>query len=251
MKQLLRILSHFAGVIGAAIAIYLLCRECPTTDFKFDYIGVIIGILTLLVTLLVAWNIYSAICVEQRVNNAIRQQEVQFRNQDRRYEDFRQEVNSKIESLQQFVTTQLTMCEGRLNSAEKAYISLFNTTQAQVAAVMKEKDYLQQYSYYQTALNALLQCEKFPSDIRVNIKVILAEMEELLNLIEAYGDKLNGEIYKLYDEDKKEFIQNMEEISKTSRGDFSFENRQKFMEIAAKAKFFFKRATMKSETAMT
>lgn len=126
-----------------------------------------------------------------------------------------------------------------MNSAEKAYIALFNTTQAQVAAAIKDGDYYQQYSYYQTALNAILQCDNFPSDIRTNIKVILGEMEELLKLIQTHGDEVDSRKYMLYDADKKEFIQNMEEISKSSRGEFSFEDRQKFMDIAAKVRKIF------------
>lgn len=126
-----------------------------------------------------------------------------------------------------------------MKSAKMGYIALFNTTQAQVAAAIKAKDYLQQYSHYQTALSALLQCENFPSDIRFNIKVMLDEMEELLKLMLAYSDEKNDENYKLHDEDKNEFIQNMEEISKSSREEFSFEDKQRFMEIAAKAKNIF------------
>lgn len=116
---------------------------------------------------------------------------------------------------------------------------MFNASQAQISVAIKDKDYLQQYSYYQTALLALLQCEDFPSDIRTNIKVILAEMEELLKLIDTHNDEKKGDIYKLHDEDKKEFIQNMEEICRSSREEFSFEDRQKYILIAAKAKQVF------------
>ena len=233
MYKYLRILSHLSGIAGCTVAIYLLCNICPTNCVKFDYLGAIIGILAFLVTLLVAWNIYSAIGVEQRVNKAIGQQE-------ENYENFRQEINSKIEAIKTSTSTQIEQqIEGRMKSAKLGYIALFNTTHAQVAAAIKAKDYLQQYSHYQTALSALLQCEKFPSDIRVNIKVMLNEMEELLKLMLVYSDEKNDEIYKLHDEDKKEFIQNMEEVSKSAREEFSFEDRQRFMKIAAKAKNIF------------
>ena len=61
----LRVTSHLTGIFGCITAIFLLCRDCPTNDVDFDYIGAIVGILAILVTLLVAWNIYSAIGVEQ------------------------------------------------------------------------------------------------------------------------------------------------------------------------------------------
>lgn len=44
---------------------------------------------------------------------------------------------------------------------------------------------------------------------------------------------------RLYDEDRKEFIQNMDDISKSSREEFSFEDRQKFMQVTAKAMQIF------------
>lgn len=244
MCKFLKICSHIAGIVGAAIAICLLCRVCPTNDVKFDYIGVIIGILALLVTLLVAWNIYSALGIERRIEEALDKQRQHNIEQKTDLDNFKKEIYSKIKTLETSIPTQIDQqIQNSLKSAKNAYISLFNTTQAQVAAAIKDIDYFQQYTHYQTALNALLQCDNFPSDIRINIKIMLAEMDALLKLIPINDAEINRRMIFLQDNDKNEFIQNMEEISKSSREEFSFEDRQKFMEIAAKATQIFKRAT--------
>lgn len=237
MCKFLKICSHIAGIVGAAIAIYLLCQTCPTADVKFDYIGIIVGILAILVTLLVTWNIYSAIRIEKKVEETLFCLKEEKKKQEENHDKLRDEVTAIIEN----VKAQLALASERIESAEQAYIMLFNATQAQVSALNKpnDNDFFQQYSHYQTALCAMLKCRHFPSDISYNIKALLGMMNDVLK----NREESNSANDQLYDEDKREFIQNMEEISKSSREEFSFEDRQKFMEIAAKAKQIFKRTT--------
>lgn len=240
MCKYLRILSHLAGLVGAAIAVNLLCHEHPTNEVRFDYIGVIIGILALLVTLLVAWNIYSVVGVVQRVDNALQEQGKRFKEQEVHYEELRQEIISKTESIQTSTFENTAKALKRMESAEQAYVMLFNVTQAQVSALHKDNDYFQQYAHYQTALGALLKCPQFPSNIAYNINALLDMMDDILKIREN-SDSINDH---LYDEYRKEFIPNMEEIAKSSCQEFSFEDRQRFMAIAAKAMQIFKRTTI-------
>lgn len=46
-----------------------ICRTCPRTELDFDYMGLIVGILALLVTMLIGWQIYNALSLEQKVSN--------------------------------------------------------------------------------------------------------------------------------------------------------------------------------------
>lgn len=236
----IQIVLHMISLLGSIVAFYLLyqCNYCymATSDAS----DVIITTLSILVTLLVGWNIYRALGIERRFKEAFSEQKQHDKEQKNDFEKLKCEIYSKIESMEALVSTQIDQqIEKRMNSAEKAFVSLFNTTQAQVAAAIKDEEYLQQYSHYLTALNALLQCDNFPSDIRININVILGEMEELMKMISTHGDEMNSRKYKLFDNDKDEFIQNMEEISKSSREEFSFEDRLKFMDIAVKARKIF------------
>lgn len=58
-------LSSFLALIFSVIAV---CRSfCRTFDLEVDYMGVIIGVLAILVTVLVTWNIYSAIDANNKI----------------------------------------------------------------------------------------------------------------------------------------------------------------------------------------
>lgn len=73
MKKYYKIVHSIISAINAMSSIILLCILCPRiNNLGFDYIGIIVAILALLVTLLIGWNIFTAL-------------------------DFRKEVSAKIE----------------------------------------------------------------------------------------------------------------------------------------------------------
>jgi hypothetical protein len=51
------ILSVFAVIIS----VIALCNNVPRTEFDFDYLGAIIGVVSILTTVLIGWNIYQLI----------------------------------------------------------------------------------------------------------------------------------------------------------------------------------------------
>lgn len=56
------------SVLALVFSIISICRSFyRTVDLRFDYIGVIVGALAILVTFLVGWNIYSAIDVKEKI----------------------------------------------------------------------------------------------------------------------------------------------------------------------------------------
>lgn len=53
------------SVIAIVISIIAICISCPhIPELGFDYQGIIIGVLSLLVTILLGWQIYSAIYIK-------------------------------------------------------------------------------------------------------------------------------------------------------------------------------------------
>ncbi len=63
-----RTIVCIASVISLVLSITALCRSfCRTEDLGFDYLGIIVGVLAILVTCLVAWNIYTIIDVKGEV----------------------------------------------------------------------------------------------------------------------------------------------------------------------------------------
>ena len=54
------------SIVSVVISIIAICISCPhKAELGFDYQGVIVGILALLVTMLIGWNIYSIIDIRK------------------------------------------------------------------------------------------------------------------------------------------------------------------------------------------
>lgn len=58
MKTAFLFILSFIAIVLSIVAI---CVSCPRSDMSFDYLGLITGILGVLVTVLVGWNIYMVI----------------------------------------------------------------------------------------------------------------------------------------------------------------------------------------------
>lgn len=71
MKMCLKILQWIIMFVNSCASIILLLVVCPRIikhgNIDFDYMGIIVAVLALLVTFLVAWNIYSALGIEAQV----------------------------------------------------------------------------------------------------------------------------------------------------------------------------------------
>ncbi len=231
MRQFI-VKSFHIIILGGAVVAFLLLFHSGTqhTCCNVGMSDTIVNVLSILVTILLGWNIYSAIGVEQKIKDI---QSLQT--------EHAQQLDKKINMFEANVSNRIDKIEEELEGYKQAYISLFNTTQGQFSVIMREKEYLQQYSYFQTALNALLQCKNFPSDIRYNIRVLLDMMEETLNKIPDDEKIIEHVYYTMNNEDRKEFLKNLDEICKSSREEFSFEDRKRFIKIATKAKGFLER----------
>ena len=73
MKKNIKVGVIIVGLVsGLALlfSIISLCRSfCHTVSLGFDYMGVIVGVLAIMVTFLVAWNIYSAIDAKEKIKD--------------------------------------------------------------------------------------------------------------------------------------------------------------------------------------
>ena len=59
-------LSCGLSIVALIIAVVALCRTCPrTVSLSFDYLGVIVGVLSVLVTVVIGWNIYSILDIKR------------------------------------------------------------------------------------------------------------------------------------------------------------------------------------------
>lgn len=68
MKKYGNIVILILSVISTIISIIAICRVCPnTSELGLDYQGIIVGMLALLVTALIGWQIYIAINVKEEL----------------------------------------------------------------------------------------------------------------------------------------------------------------------------------------
>lgn len=61
--------SIIIGIVSLAFSVVAVCVACwRSPELSFDYQGVLVGILSLLVTVLIGWNIYTTIRIEGRIS---------------------------------------------------------------------------------------------------------------------------------------------------------------------------------------
>lgn len=70
-----RIIVYVVIMVSLVLSVTALCRSLQRTA-GFDYIGVIVGILALLVTALITWNIYSVVDFNRKKDELIRQEQI-------------------------------------------------------------------------------------------------------------------------------------------------------------------------------
>lgn len=76
-----------ANILLLIANLYFVCNYFPrSSNLQFDYAGVIVATFSTLITLLVGWNIFSAITIERKVNSAI----------EKRTEKVKQEMTEQI-----------------------------------------------------------------------------------------------------------------------------------------------------------
>ena len=68
------VLLGILGVINLILLIPLLCMHFPRiidNNWGIDYLGIIVGVLTILVTVLIGWNIYSGLNIEKKAADIV------------------------------------------------------------------------------------------------------------------------------------------------------------------------------------
>jgi tetratricopeptide (TPR) repeat protein len=71
--------SNCLSITAIICSVVAICVSLPSTpELGIDYIGVIVGILSFLVTLLIGWQIYNAVTIEKKVKEKIQQASNEF-----------------------------------------------------------------------------------------------------------------------------------------------------------------------------
>lgn len=114
-------------VICVIFSIFFLCNKFPRIiceeGIYLDYIGIIIGILALLVTVLMGWNIYTVIDTKKVLNDA-----------EKRYEDFQGKTENDIQEIRRKTDEELKNIQ---SESEK----LKEESQRSIEDITKERDF--------------------------------------------------------------------------------------------------------------
>lgn len=101
-KRFWEIMYSLVSAINTISCIILLCIICPRVEnLGFDYIGVIVAILALLVTLLIGWNIFTALDFRKEVSAKIEECRKQCRHELRLHSELNnKEFDNVVRTLQ-------------------------------------------------------------------------------------------------------------------------------------------------------
>ena len=113
------------GIINFALLIPLLCMHFPRiidSNLGFDYMGVIVGVLSLLVTVLVGWNIFNTLEFKKELEQIKQQLEEKEKTLKKQLE----EIDDKFEELSCKVYG--TYAEASIESAKISISNLLKDT---------------------------------------------------------------------------------------------------------------------------
>lgn len=117
-----------SNVLFLIVNVYYACHYYPRTkNLDFDYTGIIIGVLSILITLLVGWQIYSNIYIKNNIEKYVRNEIYKMEKRNKIYE---QKLNKEIERSKCMAIgvslAQLGISQYYTNDYENAIRSLFN-----------------------------------------------------------------------------------------------------------------------------
>ena len=93
-----RIKSYWSNCLSIAAiicSVVAICVSLPSApELGIDYIGVIVGILSLLVTMLIGWQIWNVIAIDKKVKDEVKQVSKSFAKDIKKIKD-ESEISTK------------------------------------------------------------------------------------------------------------------------------------------------------------
>lgn len=185
------------GIINFALLIPLLCMHFPRiidSNLGFDYMGIIVGVLTILVTVLIGWNIYTIIDYQKEISKTKKE-----------LNSIKQDINTLAnktiqERTELFASIQkdfaLISLRNYLMRADKSFLSsIFTYTIKSVICYSYLKDYKQADDLIASLINAIPKetYNSIDNKDKLNIKEITKDIIDV-NKLKNYN-KLIEYIY--------------------------------------------------------
>lgn len=173
----------------------------------------LIGILSILITILIGWNIYNSLDVNRKVDNMKERVDNIVRNSESAFQDIQQQTKAIFEEH-----------EERIDSSEEYMMGCVDFIQAGI----EKSNYFRGYRLYVSAILHFCRCN---NQVTNHISITLDNMDKLLTFIEHEKD-LNTDYLSL----DEHFNDAVSEIRKTNSDEFLQEQRDQFYELEKRRK---------------
>mgnify|MGYP003288801856 CR=1 FL=1 len=200
-------------IVCTIVIIILLCIYFPRhQELDFDYIGIIIGILSVLVTVLIGWNIYTALDLSKRAKKI----------EDELY-TITQDTQKALLDIQQRTKEQFDNQSTQNAESEEYMLGSISFVQGMI--MMNTKDHRKILNAIQF-LSAISHFAK-SHDTKDAIKQSLVEFRKCIELEETHPNHKD-----LYDIDINIINKAIKDIETSSNTEFTDEFRNEFRELS-------------------
>lgn len=203
------------GIINFALLIPLLCMNFPRiidSNLGFDYMGIIVGVLSLLVTVLIGWNIYTALNLSKRTKEIEDKVNVIIQNTENALIDIQQRTKEQFDN------------QSTQNAESEEYM-LGSISFVQGMIMMNTQDHRKILNAIQF-LSAISHFAK-SHDTKDAIKQSLVEFRKCIELEENHPNHKD-----LYDIDINIINKAIKDIETSSNTEFTDEFRNEFRKLS-------------------
>lgn len=172
-------------------------------------IGVIVGIFSLLVTLLIGWNIYNAVDLNRRISELEEKNKILGDNVDIALVDIQNRTKEALENTNAY-------CQ----RTEEYAMGMTDFTQGLAIIEGTNKRYMESYRLFVSAISHFVRCDE---QVTNNITTVLQNMEGCLDSVSTSEYSNIGEISSFY--------YTVNEIKNSKAKEFTTEQRKMFMEL--------------------
>lgn len=143
------------ALVAMILSIFTICKTCPKSESDFNYLGFLVGILSLLIAVLLGWQILSTIGISHKMSNAERRIEIgenRIKNMLKNIENVKEEVCKTSDS-----SKDMTIGVIRLSSALTLFYDTINDKKSDD---LKTHSYIRCYALSAGALAKFLNLSK-------------------------------------------------------------------------------------------
>ena len=218
MKKFLKIAKNISLLYSTILTTICICNIFPRSEnLNFDYSGIIVGILSILITILIGWNIWNVIDMKTDIDKVKKQ-----------FEDFYSSIHKKQEELDKKIT------ELDKKQENIKYFGYAITDFCQVYSKLEpaKKDY---FNTYCKSLNALRNFIKTDEKLEWYANACIYNMSEALRMAKEKNEQCDAETEK----NIKEYL---DEVRKCQLNGFS-KHFEKILELENERKKYGRRET--------